>query len=117
MKSYYVWLTALSKVYEQTLCCALLNKGYTMSAAGNNGKVNTDNLNSAALFALKVSKEEATQYSIYTDVLNILEGINAYYYSLIIVEASEAIPLWLSTNISFDYTMPNIIQTKKTELN
>lgn len=117
MKSYYVWLTALSKAYENHLCCDLLNKGYTVSAAGNNGKVNTDSLDSAALFALKVSKTDATQYSIYEDVLSILTGIEAYYYSLIIVEASEAIPLWLSTNITFEYPMPNINPTKKTELN
>jgi hypothetical protein len=117
MKNFFIWITALSKVYEERLVCPLLNRGYTITAAANTGKVNIDTYDSAALFALKVSKEEANQYTIYDDVINILSGMQAFYYSVVIVEASEAIPLWQSTNIKFDSPIPNIGQPKKKELN
>lgn len=108
MKNYYVWITALSKVYEKDLVCDLINLGYTIGAAANSGKVNIDTYNSAALFALKVSKTEANQYTIYDDVVSVLYNHKAFYYSLVIVEATESTPLWQSTNIRFDQPIPSI---------
>lgn len=87
-----------------------------MTAASSDGKVNTDTYNSAPLFALKISKNEATSATIYDDITAILLEMKAYYYSLIISEASEE-ARWTSTNINFQNPFPSMIQQKMKDIN
>jgi len=116
MQEFHVWITALTKSYEPELTSRLLNRGYTLTASSSAGKVNTDTYNSVPLFALKVSKNGATSATIYDDISVVLLEMKAYYYSLIISEASDQ-ARWTSTNINFQNPFPSMIQQKTKEIN
>jgi len=116
MKEYFVWATVLTSAYEGLLLTALINRGYTVSSASEAGSVNADTYNSAALFGLKVSKNGLNHQQIHSEVIDIFQSFNGYYYSIIVAESSHE-AIWMSTNIAFNEPVPNTIPTKKKELN
>lgn len=116
IRIYYLFITALVKSYENELCGRLLNLGYTLTAGANSGKINADIYNSAPIFSFSITKAGANESSIFKDVMIVLTAMNAYYYSIVVMERAGT-PMWCSTNINFDEPIPTTIQSKKSELN
>ena len=114
--NYFLWITALTSVYEKDICTGLLNLGYTLTAAGQDGIVNSSEYETA-VFAYSISKKDTNQQTIYEEVSSIFSSIGAYYYSIIIAASEPENTTWVGSNISFEQPIPTIMPVKKKELN
>jgi hypothetical protein len=97
MYIYYVWISAILPNYQDGIVAGLARKGYMVGPSAKDGVV-TIGHSPAVLIALSVYKpEEINVNTIYNDVVEVLKGIKAYYYSVIISLSSEA--TWSSGNV------------------
>jgi hypothetical protein len=97
MYIYYVWISAMLPNYQDGIVAGLVRKGYMVGPSAKDGGVTTG-VSPAALISLGVYKAEETNVNnIYTDVIEVLKEIKAYYYSVIISLSTEA--TWSSGNV------------------
>ena len=98
MYIYYCWITTLLPTYQDGIVAGLARRGYMVGPAAKDGQVtfSTEKCPSA-LVALSVYKAEETNVSnIYNDLVEVLQEMGAYYYSVVIVLSSEA--TWAGSN-------------------
>ena len=97
MYIYYVWISAMLPNYQDSIVAGLARKGYMVGPSAKDGVVTTGHT-PAVLIALNVYKAEDVDVNIiYSDVVDVLKDIKAYYYSVIICLSTEA--TWSSGNV------------------
>ena len=100
MHTYYCWITAVLPEYKNDIITGLVDLGYMVGPANVDGSVSIKAEGSPSiLFALALSKHsETSAHKIYDDVIFVLNGINAYYYSIVISASSDII--WDGSNVN-----------------
>lgn len=97
MYIYYVWISAMLPNYQDGIVGGLVRKGYMVGPSAKDGGVTTG-VSPAVLISLGVYKPEEIDVNvIYSDVIEVLKEIKAYYYSVVISLSTEA--TWSSGNV------------------
>jgi len=99
LDQYHVWVTALLSSYEKGIVHGLVNKGYTVSPADFTGSISYTYKGAAAsVVAVKVQKTKIVPTELMDNVKDILAGLNAKYFSVVVSKFTEDCT-WFGTNI------------------
>lgn len=123
MKIYTCWITCMLESYQDTIVAALIKKGYTVGLTSSDKVIlNHENQVSAviALTLYKMRDEDIIISKVYEELGDILIGMKAYFYSIIVSESNNA--TWTGSNIFLPSSkkvpqLPSGTDTKKTKLN
>lgn len=105
MYIYYCWITVLIPSYQDGIIAGMVKKGYMVGPAAKDGSIIIGNSDQpAAIISLSLYQTIETEAKtnvkqIYTDLMSVLVDIKAYYYSIVVVLASDA--TWIGSNITF----------------
>ena len=98
MHWFNVFITALTANYQDSIIAGLAKKGFTVGPAIP-GKIVANGHSSSALLCLTVYKaEEIKAADIHKDVMAVLDELQAWYYSVIVVLASDT--CWVGSNFN-----------------
>lgn len=99
---FHLHLTAMTGLYEKELIHGLVKKGYIVAPASDLALTLQLPQNVSALISLQLEKlTEIHATEIYADVIEILNEMNAKYYSLIITAFSYD-AIWAGSNIQIE---------------
>ena len=113
--NYIVWATVLTPSYTDSIIAALVKRGYAVSSLSKDICISIDE-NASGIITLKVgtSDESKLAKDIYNDIIQILDEIKAFYYSVVITEYMDNC-IWSGSNISISKKKPPSQGDKETK--
>lgn len=105
--TYYVWITAITGVYDGKIAATLVKRGYTTRALADTLTVSRDDIVGAVIaFSVKPiekttetgEKQVFSLKEVYNDILDILKFHKVKYFSLVVSSASDC--TWSVGNVA-----------------
>lgn len=97
--NFTVWITCLIKDYEDAILGGLVKRGYSVAAAGTDGKLTIPGEASVVIgMAVNTSNEEITASDISKVVKEVMDEHKFLYYSIVV--SATAGSSWYGSNIA-----------------
>jgi len=120
MKSYFVWVTAMVREYEDLIISGLVKKGYTVGPASKDHIPTSGTAGYASfVIALKVepSETDTDASKVHEVVCNVLKEKKLLYYSVLVSTPADC--CWRAGNIQLPEPSPSpsVPGAKKSDMN
>lgn len=121
IKIYFVWITALTTEYLDSIIAAMLSRGYMVGAIDKNGRMVSGALaerpaTSVISFAVyKRNGSPLTATIVHDDLIYVMDEVIAFYYSIVVSNGGEA--TWIGSNFSLNQPEAEEYEVDLSELN